>query len=242
MDCNKDEAFRAKEIAERKLMQKDYSGAKKFALKAQSLFPGIDGVAQMLTTIDVYISAENKVNGEIDWYGILGVNAFTDDEMVKKQYRKLALALHPDKNRTVGGDGAFKLVSEAWSLLSDKDRRSAYNQKINARGMQRKFPTHSGVPPRANGSHTSSNYAAGNMRTQYSGSRAAPTPVTTSKKPATFWTVCNRCKTQFEYLRVYLNHTLLCPNCQEAFLATEPNFASNSFYLKYIITQNKFIH
>ena len=84
MECNKDEAFRAKEIAERKVTEKDYAGAKKFALKAQNLYPGLDGIAQMLTTLDVYISAENKVSGEADWYGMLGVNPCANDEAVRK--------------------------------------------------------------------------------------------------------------------------------------------------------------
>ncbi|XP_022764077.1 uncharacterized protein LOC111309293 [Durio zibethinus] len=225
MECNKDEAFRAKEIAERKVTEKDYAGAKKFALKAQNLYPGLDGIAQMLTTLDVYISAENKVSGEVDWYGVLGVKPLADDEAVRKQYRKLALMLHPDKNKLVGADGAFKLVSEAWSLLSDKSKRLAYNQKINFRGTQLKFPTQSGVssiPPRANGSHSSSSNVKLNARTQNSNSQVGQTSFAASdKKPATFWTVCNRCKTQYEYLRIYLNHTLLCPTCQEAFLALE---------------------
>ncbi|XWS48523.1 hypothetical protein CRYUN_Cryun13aG0085500 [Craigia yunnanensis] len=234
MECNKDEAFRAKEIAERKVRGKDYAGAKKFAVKAQSLYPGLDGIAQMLTTLDVYISAENKVSGEADWYGVLGVNPSADDDVVRKQYRKLALMLHPDKNKSVGADGAFKLVSEAWSLLSDKAKRLRYNQKINFRGTQQKFPTQSGVssmPPRANGSHSSSSNIISNARTQNSNSRVGQTSFASStKKPATFWTVCNRCKTQYEYLRIYLNHTLLCPNCHEAFLALEkappPNWSS----------------
>ncbi|XVF10029.1 hypothetical protein REPUB_Repub07fG0148800 [Reevesia pubescens] len=225
MECNKDEAFRAKEIAERKVREKDYAGAKKFALKALNLYPGLDGITQMLTTLDVYISAENKVSGEADWYGVLGVNPSADDELVRKQYRKLALALHPDKNKSVGADGAFKLVSEAWSLLSDKAKRLVYNQKINFRGTHQKFHTKSGVssmPPRTNGSHSSSSNVTSNARTQNSNYRAGQTSFTSpNKKPATFWTVCNRCKTQYEYLRIYLNHTLLCPNCHEAFLALE---------------------
>ncbi|XWS50390.1 hypothetical protein CRYUN_Cryun12cG0083700 [Craigia yunnanensis] len=226
MECNKDEAFRAKEIAERKVTEKDYAGAKKFALKAQNLYPGLDGIAQMLTTLDVYISAETKVSGEANLYGVLGVNPGADDEVVRKQYRKLALMLHPDKNKSVGADGAFKLVSEAWSLLSDKARRLAYNQKINFRGTQQKFPKQSGVssmPPRANGSHSSSSNVKSNARTQNNNSRVSQTSFASpsNKKPATFWTVCNRCKTQYEYLRIYLNHTLLCPNCHEAFLALE---------------------
>ncbi|XP_017615738.1 uncharacterized protein LOC108460664 [Gossypium arboreum] len=224
MECNKDEALRAKEIAERKVTEKDYAGAKKFALKAQNLYPGLDGVTQMLTTLDVYISAENKVSGEADWYGVLGLNPSADDELVRKQYRKLALILHPDKNKSVGADGAFKLVSEAWGLLSDRAKRLAYNQKINFRGTQQKFPVQSGlssVPPRANGSHSSSSNLASNARTRNSNSQVGQTSFASNKKPATFWTVCNRCKTQYEYLRIYLNQTLLCPNCNEAFLALE---------------------
>ncbi|KAK8599907.1 hypothetical protein V6N13_060287 [Hibiscus sabdariffa] len=223
MECNKDEAFRAKEIAERKVKEKDYAGAKKFALKAQNLYPGLDGIAQMLTTLDVYISADNKVSGEADWYGVLGVSPSADDDTVRKQYRKLALMLHPDKNKFVGADGAFKLVSEAWSLLSDQAKRLAYNQRINFRGTQQKFHTQGGVssmPPRTNGSHSSGSNIASNARTQ-NNSRVGQTSFSSNKKPATFWTVCNRCKTQYEYLRVYLNHTLLCPNCQVAFLAVE---------------------
>ncbi|KAB2014054.1 hypothetical protein ES319_D09G199200v1 [Gossypium barbadense] len=226
MECNKDEAFRAKEIAERKVREKDFAGAKKFAMKAQNLYPGLDGITQMLTILDVYISAENKVSGEADWYGVLGVTTYADDEVVRKQYRKLALMLHPDKNKLVGADGAFKLVSEAWSLLSDQAKRLAYNQRINLRGTQQKFHTQSDVssmPPGTNGSHSSSYNIKSNARTQNGNNRVgqasfAPPP---NKKPETFWTVCNRCKTQYEYLRVYLNHTLLCPNCHVAFLALE---------------------
>ncbi|KAJ0972571.1 hypothetical protein J5N97_020530 [Dioscorea zingiberensis] len=42
MECNRDEALRAKEIAERKFSANDLMGAKKFALKAQNLFPALE--------------------------------------------------------------------------------------------------------------------------------------------------------------------------------------------------------
>ncbi|KAJ4705871.1 DnaJ domain [Melia azedarach] len=232
MDCNKDEAVRAKEIAERKVTEKDYSGAKKFALKAQNLYPGLEGISQILTTIDVYVSAEKKINGEVDWYAILGTNPWVDDETVRKQYRKLALALHPDKNKAIGADGAFKLVSEAWSLLSDKARRLAYNEKLNPRAQQ-KNSTQSGVPfasPSANGIHTSTKNVTSHARNRNNANRTSSTSVPSSNQnPGTFWTICNRCKTQYEYLRIYLNHTLLCPNCREAFLAVEKPPPPNAF-------------
>ncbi|KAJ0239289.1 Uncharacterized protein HA466_0229620 [Hirschfeldia incana] len=131
MECNKDEAIRALDIAKRKVTENDYSGAKTFAVKAQNLYPQLDGLKQVLMLIDVYISAGNKINGgqEPDWYGVLGVDPLADDGAVKKQYRKLALLLHPDKNKCEGAEGAFKLVLEAWSLLSDKVKRIAFDQK-----------------------------------------------------------------------------------------------------------------
>ncbi|XP_044468445.1 uncharacterized protein LOC123197966 isoform X2 [Mangifera indica] len=231
MDCNRDEAVRAKEIAERKVTERDYAGARKFALKALSLYPGLEGISQMLTIIDVYVSAEKKINGEVDWYAILGTNPWVDDETVRKQYRKLALALHPDKNKVTGADGAFKLVSEAWSLLSDKAKRLAYNEKLNSR-VKLKSQSKIKVPfssPNANGIHTSSSKASSNARTQNNATQGGPTLATTNQNPGTFWTICNRCKTQYEYLRMYLNHTLLCPNCREAFLALERPPPTNAF-------------
>ncbi|KAF8044924.1 hypothetical protein N665_6012s0001 [Sinapis alba] len=130
MECNKDEAIRAMDIAKRKVTENDYTGAKAFAVKAQNLYPQLDGLKQVLMLIDVYISAGNKINGgEPDWYGVLGVDPLADDGVVKKQYRKLALLLHPDKNKCEGAEGAFKLILEAWSLLSDKVKRIAFDQK-----------------------------------------------------------------------------------------------------------------
>ena len=63
-----------------------------------------------------------------DFYKVLGVEKTVDENGIKKAYRKLALQLHPDKNGAPGADEAFKLVSKAFTLLSDKDKRSAYDR------------------------------------------------------------------------------------------------------------------
>jgi len=81
----------------------------------------------------LYISAENKVKGEADWYGIIGVCPHADDDTIRKHYRKLALMLHPNKNKSIGSDGAFKLTPEAWNIFSNEDRRAAYDEKIKAK-------------------------------------------------------------------------------------------------------------
>lgn len=239
MECNKDEAVRAKEIAERKFTERDFAGANKFALKAQSLYPGLEGLSQMLMTFDVHASAQKRtVTGEVDWYSVLAVSPSADDETVRKQYRKRALMLHPDKNKSLGADGAFKLVSEAWSMLSDKSKRLAYNDKLNVVGFQQKVSTQAkdpSTPSTVNGFHNGDSAVKSDARTQNRNTRTGPTFVPPPhKKPDTFWTICNRCKTQYEYLRIYLNHTLLCPNCHEAFFAAEkdppPNVMKPSNY------------
>ncbi|MFA5926484.1 MAG: molecular chaperone DnaJ [Parcubacteria group bacterium] len=61
-----------------------------------------------------------------DYYNILGVGKNATDDEIKKAYRKLAHQHHPDK---AGGDEAkFKEVNEAYQVLSDKEKRSQYNQ------------------------------------------------------------------------------------------------------------------
>ena len=64
-----------------------------------------------------------------DYYEVLGVNNSAPQEEIKKAYRKLAFKYHPDKNK---GDKAaeekFKEASEAYHVLSDKERRQNYDQ------------------------------------------------------------------------------------------------------------------
>jgi molecular chaperone DnaJ len=70
---------------------------------------------------------------EKDLYSILGVKKSDDEAAVKKQYRKLARELHPDKNK---GDKKleerFKEVSEAYEVLSDEKKRAEYDQMREA--------------------------------------------------------------------------------------------------------------
>ena len=54
MECNKEEALRAKELAEKKMQNKDFIGARKFALKAQQLYPELENITQMLIVCDVH--------------------------------------------------------------------------------------------------------------------------------------------------------------------------------------------
>ncbi|MBI4128892.1 MAG: molecular chaperone DnaJ [Parcubacteria group bacterium] len=61
-----------------------------------------------------------------DYYDILGVGRDASDEEIKKAYRKLAHAYHPDK---AGGDEKkFKEINEAYQVLSNKEKRAQYDQ------------------------------------------------------------------------------------------------------------------
>ena len=64
-----------------------------------------------------------------DYYEVLGVIKSTSSEEIKKAYRKLALKYHPDRNKgDKSSEGKFKEASEAYHVLSDKERRRNYDQ------------------------------------------------------------------------------------------------------------------
>lgn len=76
-----------------------------------------------------------------DFYEILGVDRSADDKEVKKAYRRLAMKFHPDRNPDdAEAEVKFKEATEAYEILSDSEKRAAYDQY-----------GHAGVDPSAGG-------------------------------------------------------------------------------------------
>lgn len=63
-----------------------------------------------------------------DYYEILGVSKTASADEIKKAYRKLALEFHPDRNKTKEADAKFKEGTRAYEVLSDPQKRQAYDQ------------------------------------------------------------------------------------------------------------------
>jgi molecular chaperone DnaJ len=63
-----------------------------------------------------------------DYYEVLGVNRNASDDDVKKAFRKLAFQYHPDHNGDDGATEKFKEINEAYEVLSDANKRVAYDR------------------------------------------------------------------------------------------------------------------
>ncbi|XP_062003488.1 uncharacterized protein LOC133721005 [Rosa rugosa] len=221
MECNKDEAERAMQLSEKKIQNKDFKGAKEMALKAQRLYPQLDNISRLITVCEVHCSAEKKVGGsEMDWYGILQIQQFDDEATIKKQYRKLGLLLHPDKNRFTGAEAAFKLIGEANRVLTDQGSRSKYDIKLSALtgtkslGHQSYFnffgPKHSSAASSVL-NIPQSRYTSVNLH--------QPVNVQQPVQPDTIKIACPSCKRMYDYN--FANRLIFCQRCLGIFDASD---------------------
>ncbi|KAK6781684.1 hypothetical protein RDI58_019480 [Solanum bulbocastanum] len=193
------EALRLKALAEQKYNSGNLKSALKYAKRALSLHPAVDGVSEMLTAFKILHTgtvpavtpavaavgdaATISTSTLLDYYNILQIERFSHINTIKKQYRKLALTLHPDKNPFAASEEAFKLVGEAFRVLSDKIRRKEYDVKLRV-AMQSAVMAEEG-------------------------------------ETTTFWTACSTCRLLHQFEEKYLGHNLMCPSCKETFEAIE---------------------
>ncbi|KAF3780863.1 DnaJ-like protein subfamily B member 12 [Nymphaea thermarum] len=206
MECNKEEAARALDIAEAKLQKRDLEGARRLVQKAQHLFPSLPRIPQMSALLDVLLAAAPNPGAgstEPDWYAVLGLlDPSQPIALIKKQYHAMALLLHPDKNASRSADEGFKLVAQAWAVLSNPAMRTAYDSRRAAFRSNTICRSEAPQPPaEANGD----------------GAIVFAT------------TFCPHCKKILEVLEQLMGNLIQCKYCEKLFLAIEhdPNGTSS---------------
>jgi molecular chaperone DnaJ len=75
-----------------------------------------------------------------DYYEVLGVDRGATPEQIKQAYRQLALQWHPDRNPSAEATDKFKEIAEAYAVLSDEAKRSAYDTMGHA-GISERWST-----------------------------------------------------------------------------------------------------
>jgi len=230
MECNKDEAVRARQIAEARMQRGEFVEALRFANKAKKLYAEVENITQILTICEVHNAAQKKVSAtDMDWYEILQVERLADEAVIKKQYRRLALLLHPDKNKYAGAEAAFKLIGQANGVLSDQAKRSSYDSQfgVSTKGAARKSTAKRDAEKSQKGSESHHN-SDGNVFTAKHGENAANNQKKSCPNTASynsqagfmaFWTSCPHCNFSYQYSLQHANADLLCLQCMKSFRA-----------------------
>ncbi|KAF9609967.1 hypothetical protein IFM89_019523 [Coptis chinensis] len=171
------------------------------------------------------LEKQHEVAGnDMDWYGILQVEVTSDEASIKKQYRKLALLPHPNKNSLHGADTAFKLIGEAHRVLTDRAKRSLFDMKYKAFKGRSQLPQQRPCPVRKQ--HVVGNSYGNRGRTQYAKVNLQlqlPQPTQPTKEQLTFWIACPFCTMRYQYYNDLLNRALRCQNCFKPFIAYNLN-------------------
>jgi hypothetical protein len=252
MDANptRAEAERLFGIAEKLLQAKDFPGSRDFAVLAQETDPLLDGPDQILAVVDVLIASQKRINNHPDYYALLQINYNNNNhknlELIKKHYRRLAFLLHPDKNPFAFAEAAFRLVAEAWAVLSDPVKKLSFDNELNFYSKVDLVPTRMQTntsnqarrdqpPPQNQQSHDqqqqqqqnklpvrrSSPWAAtpAPERGSSSGAGAGAGGSGENASGSNFWTACPYCYYLYEYPKAYVDCCLRCQNCDRAFHA-----------------------
>lgn len=95
-----------------------------------------------------------------DYYEILGISKSSSAADIKSAYRKSAMKFHPDRNKEPGAESKFKEINEAYEVLSDTEKKAAYDQYGHAAFQQGGMGGAQGGNPFAGGGPFSYSYTS----------------------------------------------------------------------------------
>ncbi|CAL5358274.1 hypothetical protein CsSME_00048117 [Camellia sinensis var. sinensis] len=239
---NRAEVGRWLGIAEKLLAGGDLVGSKTFAIRARDSDPSsLDAADQILAVVDTLIAGEKRINNQHDWYAILELARYTrDPDIIAAQYRRLAILLNPHRNRLAFADQAFKLVSDAWSVLSNPPKKTLYDNELV---LYSKLDSAIGREQQQHHDEQSDHHfeqptPQAQQQQQHAASRKSPRTRNSNKDKnvaeeseidddnndeecSTFWTACPYCYNMYEFPGVYEECSLRCMNCHRAFHGTK---------------------
>ncbi|XP_047321905.1 uncharacterized protein LOC124925837 [Impatiens glandulifera] len=228
---NRPEAERLLGFAEKLLHGKDFNNSRNYAILAQENDPLLEGSDQILAIADVLMAAEKRISNHFDWYAILQVDRRSDDlELIKRQFRRLAFLLHPDKNKLPFADAAFRIIADAWQVLSDPSKKSLYDnelgffsrvdlvpQKINRDQNQPDLQENKVLERKSGGRGSGKRGRPPGRGGGRSGGRSGQQQQPATARVKTFWTICPYCYNLYEYPSIYKDCCMQCQKCERSF-------------------------
>ncbi|GMI89656.1 hypothetical protein HRI_002634900 [Hibiscus trionum] len=213
---NRADAKRLLAMAEKLLRGRHLKASRDAVVIARQNYPLLEGADQILAVIHVLIAASKRVNDRRDWYSILQVDCRSEDnDLIKKQYHRLALLLDPETNDFPFADNAFKLVTDAWSVLSNSSKKSVYDKELESRTR-----TDSSTAGERRNKAGESTVRRGGQKQEHQQKRMPNSKARNENqgpRMSTFWTACPYCYMLFEYPRIYEGCGLRCQKCDRAF-------------------------
>ncbi|CAF4533680.1 unnamed protein product, partial [Didymodactylos carnosus] len=68
-------------------------------------------------------------NNKVNYYDVLNIQQDAKSHDIRRKYKELALLWHPDRNKTSNAEEKFKLIKQAYEILSDEQKRKEYDEE-----------------------------------------------------------------------------------------------------------------